>query len=73
MTQASADPTGPGSRLLHPIPEAARLLGVSDRTTWELIRSGKLRSVLVERRARRIPHVALIEYVDALIAAEANR
>jgi hypothetical protein len=55
MTQASADPTGPGSRLLHPIPEAARLLGVSDRTTWELIRSGKLRSVLVETRPAHPP------------------
>jgi excisionase family DNA binding protein len=72
MSHSSVNNTA-ADRLLYPPEEAARRLGISRRTLYQLLRDGKLRSVRVEKRARRIPNSALLEYVDALISAEANR
>lgn len=43
--------------------EAADLLGVSERTVDKLVHSGEIQSLKV-RRARRIPHRALAEYIE---------
>jgi len=53
------------------VPEAARLLGLGRTTTWDLVRTGRLRSVYVERR-RLVPIVALDLFVAELMAQQAN-
>jgi excisionase family DNA binding protein len=53
--------------LLRP-EEAAKALGVSRTTVFELIRSGALRSVKIGA-ARRVSATALADYVAALEAA----
>lgn len=54
---------------LYRIPEAMRALSMSRSVIYELIRSGRLRSVR-EGRARLIPATAIAEYI-ALLEAEA--
>ncbi len=51
--------------LLVPAREAARILGVSERTTRHLIYSGQLESVQIGTR-RLVPVDALSEYVSRL-------
>jgi excisionase family DNA binding protein len=46
-------------RLLHKVPDAARLLSVGTSTVWKLIAEGKLTTVRIGR-SRRIPHEALV-------------
>ena len=53
------------SRMLYPVDEAARQLGVGLTTIRALIKAGDLRSVKIGR-ARRIPADALQEYVQRL-------
>jgi excisionase family DNA binding protein len=48
-----------GDRLLHTIPEAARLLSLGVSTIWKLIHDGELPTVRIGR-SRRIPHEALV-------------
>jgi len=50
---------------LYRVPEAMRILSLRRSTIYELIRSGRLRSVR-EGRARLIPASALAEYVTLL-------
>jgi excisionase family DNA binding protein len=53
--------------------EAMRLLGVSNSTLYILMRSGELDSINI-RRARRIPRMAIRDYIARQLAANpANR
>ena len=55
----------PGSQLLFRVSEAMRMLATSRSEMYELLRSGRLRSV-GRGRGRRITASALLEYVDLL-------
>ncbi|QJY47777.1 helix-turn-helix domain-containing protein [Pseudonocardia broussonetiae] len=55
---------------LYRVPEAMRLLSLSRSVIYELIRSGRLRSV-TQGRTRLIPAAAIAEYV-ALLVREAD-
>lgn len=54
---------------LYRVPEAMALLSLGRSTIYELIRSGRLRSV-TEGRTRLIPASAIVDYV-ALLEKEA--
>jgi excisionase family DNA binding protein len=56
---------------LYRVPEAMRILSLRRSTIYELIRSGRLRSVR-EGRARLIPASAIAEYV-AMLKHEAQQ
>ncbi|MDQ7910758.1 helix-turn-helix domain-containing protein [Phytohabitans sp. ZYX-F-186] len=51
--------------LLHTVDSAGQMLRCGRTTIYELMASGELESVTIGR-ARRIPHAALVEYVDRL-------
>ena len=51
---------------LYRVPEAMRLLSMSRSVIYELIRSGRLRSVR-QGRTRLIPATAVAEYVELLV------
>lgn len=53
--------------MLHPVSEAADLLGVGRTTVYGLLASGALTSVSVGTR-RLIPHDSLERYVEQLTA-----
>lgn len=59
------------AKTLYRVPEAMNELSLSRSTIYELIRSGRLRSV-TEGRTRLIPHSAIVEYV-ALLENESMR
>lgn len=60
---------GNGSiRRLHSVPDAARLLSLSERKVWYMIKSGELRTVQVGSR-RLVPSEALDEWIDQLPTA----
>jgi excisionase family DNA binding protein len=69
ITSASAAETAPSARLYR-VSEAMELLSLSRSVIYELIRSGRLRSVQ-EGRSRRIPGSAIAEYI-ALLESEAS-
>ena len=52
-------------KALYRIPEAMRQLSLSRSVIYELIRSGRLRTVK-EGRTRLVPESAIAEYVDLL-------
>lgn len=54
--------------LLHDVDDAARALGISRRTVYELMKRGELRTVLIGRR-RLVPAEALREFAAGLQAA----
>lgn len=67
MTQTSQAPA------LYRVPEAMRMLSLSRSVIYELIRSGRLRSVR-EGRARLIPAAAIRDYITLLeTEAQAER
>lgn len=69
MTVMSA--SGPDTDLqLYEVPEVMQMLRMGRTVIYELIRSGRLRSVK-EGRARRIPAAAVREYI-ALLEQEAG-
>ncbi|WP_432509335.1 excisionase family DNA-binding protein [Kineococcus auxinigenes] len=57
--------TPPPVRLLYRVQDAAEVLSLSRSVVFELLRSGRLRSVQ-EGRTRLIPYEALREYVASL-------
>jgi excisionase family DNA binding protein len=57
---------GVPDRHLYRIPEAMHLLSMSRSVIYELIRSGRLRTVR-QGRSRLVPKVAIVEYVHLLI------
>ena len=57
--------------LLLKVPEAAAELRVSPSWMWELVRTGKVRSIKLGPQMRRIPREALAEYI-AQLQAEAT-
>lgn len=52
-----------GYRLLR-VEEAAAVLGVSVRTVKRWVANGRLRSILLSGRARRVPTDAIVEFLD---------
>ncbi len=69
MTTSGAAEAGSLARLYR-VSEAMELLSLSRSVIYELIRSGRLRSVR-EGRSRRIPGSAIAEYI-ALLESEAG-
>ena len=67
MTTATAPRIGPPSaaKQLYRLPEAMEILSLSRSAIYELLRSGRLRSVK-EGRARLIPATAIADYVALL-------
>jgi len=57
--------TPPGDKALYRVPEVMVLLSLSRTVIYELIRSGRLRTVQ-QGRARLIPAAAVAEYVALL-------
>ncbi|WP_038362196.1 helix-turn-helix domain-containing protein [Bosea sp. 117] len=53
--------------LLHPIPNAAKILGVGRSTLYSLLDEGKLRSVYIGRR-RLVPDAELKAFLARLSA-----
>ena len=60
----------PSDKLLFRVPEAMAVLSLSRSVIYELIRSGRLRSV-TQGRTRLIPASAIAEYI-ALLESEAG-
>lgn len=71
MTAQAIEPQAVITPQLYRIPDAMRVLSISRSVIYELIRSGRLRSVR-QGRARLIPATAIAEYV-ALLEAEAGQ
>lgn len=59
-------------RMNYPIPEAAILLGISEKTAWRRVESGALRTVRDGGR-RLVPQEAIDEYRKGLPTAEPKR
>jgi excisionase family DNA binding protein len=57
--------TEPNGKALYRIPEAMRLLSLSRSVIYELIRSGRLRTVK-EGRTRLVPAAAITDYINLL-------
>lgn len=51
--------------LLYTVPAAARMLSLGRSKTYDLIRSGRIRSVRVDG-CRRVPRAALEEFISGL-------
>jgi len=59
----SKSPTTIHELALLPLPEVARVLAISIDTVHALVKSGRLRSVVLGRH-RRVPRAALQAFVD---------
>ena len=70
MTATMPDRTQVSESQLHRVSDAMRLLNLSRTVIYELIRSGRLRSVK-QGRSRRIPAAAIRDYI-ALLEEEAE-
>ncbi|MFJ8743452.1 helix-turn-helix domain-containing protein [Embleya sp. NPDC127516] len=57
------------NRLLHPVKEAAALLGIGRTAVYELIKTEELTSTMLAGR-RLIPYAALVKYAAAQVAAD---
>ncbi|MFE6066462.1 helix-turn-helix domain-containing protein [Streptomyces sp. NPDC056525] len=57
--------TSPLARRLHPVEDAAYVLGVERTTAWQEIRLGRLQTVRVGRR-RLVPTEYIDDYVELL-------
>lgn len=60
------------SRLLHPIPEAYRQLGIGRTTFFELVAAGEIEVVKIGRRTL-VPQASLRDFVERLRASAAGR
>lgn len=63
-TESATTTRQPVPRLAYSVSEAAEALGVSCRTAWALVASGRLGTVRVGRRVL-VPVVALGEFIAA--------
>lgn len=61
----SGDTVGVPERRLYPVNDAAVLIGISPRSTWDLVYSGKLQTKWIGHR-RLVPAEALEEYIASL-------
>lgn len=68
--EVTSTPAMMPDKQLYRVPEAMRVLSLSRTVIYELIRSGRLRSV-TQGRARLIPASAIAEYV-ALLETESR-
>ena len=69
--EVTSTPAMMPDKQLYRVPEAMRVLSLSRTVIYELIRSGRLRSV-TQGRARLIPASAIAEYV-ALLETESKK
>ncbi len=60
-----ADLIAPTSPLLHPIPRAAKLLGIGRTSVYELLEEGKLSSVRIGSR-RLIPDASIKKFLASI-------
>lgn len=67
MPEDSTENAAVEEPVLITVEEAARRLSISRGTAYELVLTGRLRSVKI-KRARRVPVAAVHEYVAALLA-----
>jgi excisionase family DNA binding protein len=65
IKRVSEPETAPGMMLK--IPQAARELGISESTMFELLKAEKVRSVYLGPKIRRIPRTELEAYVQRLL------
>ena len=65
MTEALANEVAKLNNRLNNIEQVQARLGVGRSTVFELIRLGKLRSVVIGRR-RLVPETALVEFIESL-------
>ena len=56
--------------LLVSVDDAARLLSIGRTAAWELVRTNKIASVKIGR-TRRVPIVAIHEYIQRLLEEDA--
>lgn len=56
------------ARLLYNTVDAAELLSISPRSLERLIKEGEVESIRI-KRGRRVPHDALVAYIEKLKAA----
>lgn len=54
-------------QIAYTVKHGARVVDISERQMWELIRKGEVESVKIGR-SRRIPRVALVAYIERLRA-----
>ena len=52
--------------LLLTVADVAKLLNLSKTSVWGLIRDGRLPSILLSTKVRRVAHSDLVEYVERL-------
>lgn len=55
--------------LAHKVEEGAQQLGLSRAKMFELLKTGQIESIKIGR-SRRIPHDALVAYIDGLRAEQ---
>jgi excisionase family DNA binding protein len=60
-------PTEP--KVLYRVGDVAAMLSIGRTAAWELVRKGTIRSVRIGR-TRRVPMLAIHEYVERLLAEE---
>jgi len=73
MTLAvSEPPAAPPNRLAYPVREASRLLGIGKTTCWQLIDSGALRHIRVNRRVL-VPRSAMEEFIAGQLSGGSRR
>jgi len=69
LRQLGALEITPESKLLVTVAEVATMLSIGRTAAWELVRKHKIRSVKIGR-TRRVPLVAVREYVGQLLESE---
>lgn len=60
---AGPDQTPAQDQILYDVPNAARVLDLSDRQVWNLVKTGAIKSFKLGN-SRRIHREALVEFVD---------
>jgi excisionase family DNA binding protein len=58
---------GTAAQVAYTVPDAARLMGIGERSLWRMIANGEIQSIKI-RRSRRVPRTAIDEYLNAQAA-----